>query len=149
MNTVPTTPEDLWTLAAHAERAARVAAEHIKRNRPKNVEHKQNGGDYLASQVVTEVDRQAEALILEAMQPALEGFGLLTEEQPDDGSRLTAPAFWCIDPLDGTLAYIHGKRGPAVSIALVRQDGVPLIGVIIVFFLFIFAAAFAFIPIIL
>lgn len=130
MNTLPTTPKGLWTLAEHAERAARAAAEHIKRNRPQNVEHKETGGDYLASQVVTEVDRQAEALILEAMKPALDGFGLLTEEQPDDGSRLRAPAFWCIDPLDGTLAYIHGKRGPAVSIALVRQDGVPLIGVI-------------------
>lgn len=130
MNTLPTPPEELWTLAKHAERAARAAAEHIKRNRPTQVEHKEAGGDSLVSQVVTEVDRQAEALILETMKPALEGFGLLTEERPDDGSRLRAPAFWCIDPLDGTLAYIHGARGPAVSIALVRQDGVPLIGVI-------------------
>lgn len=130
MNTLPTTSKELWQLAKHAERAARAAAQHIKRNRPQNVEHKETGGDYPASQVVTEVDRDAEAIILETMEPALEGFGLLTEERPDDGSRLTAPAFWCIDPLDGTLAYINGKRGPAVSIALVRQDGVPLIGVI-------------------
>ncbi len=123
-------PEDRWVLAKHAQRAAAEAAAYIRSHRPAQVEHKETGGDYLASQVVTEVDRAAEGLILEALHPVLDGFGLLTEETPDDGSRLTAPAFWCIDPLDGTLAYIQGERGPAVSIALVRQDGVPLIGAI-------------------
>lgn len=124
------TPTDLWQLAAHASAAARKAAAHIGGQRPAKVEHKATGGDYLASQVVTEVDRAAEAIIVEALQPAMKGFGLLTEECPDDGSRLQAPAFWCVDPLDGTLAYIRGERGPCVSIALVRRDGVPLIGVI-------------------
>ncbi|MCR9165166.1 MAG: inositol monophosphatase family protein [Nannocystaceae bacterium] len=131
MSDVPTSPEGLWQLAAHAQRAAAVAAEHIRSRRPHSIEHKETGGDYVASQVVTEVDRQAEALIVQTLQPALEGLGLLTEERPDDGSRLRAPAFWCIDPLDGTLAYIRGERGPAVSVGLVRRDGVPLIGVIV------------------
>jgi len=130
MSNTAGTPEQRWALAEVAQRAAAKAAAYIKSHRPAQVEHKEGGGDYLASQVVTEVDRQAEAIILEAMGPALEGFGLLTEERPDDGSRLRAPAFWCIDPLDGTLAYIRNQRGPAVSIALVGRDGVPLVGVI-------------------
>ena len=121
-------PDELWRLAKVAEDAAAKAAAYIKGRRPALVEHK-DGGDGAASQVVTEVDRGSEAIILETLRPVLGDFGLLTEEREDDGSRLEAPAFWCIDPLDGTLAYIRGKRGPAVSIALVRQDGVPLIGV--------------------
>ncbi len=120
--------DELWRLATLAEDAAAKAAAHIKGRRPAVLEHK-DGGDGAASQVVTEVDRESEAIIIDALQPVLGGLGLLTEEREDDGSRLTAPAFWCIDPLDGTLAYLEGKPGPAVSIALVRQDGVPLIGV--------------------
>ena len=124
------TPEERWALARVAKAAAARAADYIGNARPKKVETKAQGGDYLASQVVTEVDREAERIILEALAPVREGLGLLTEETPDDGSRLEAPAFWCIDPLDGTLAYIEGESGPAVSIALVRRDGVPLVGVI-------------------
>lgn len=56
--------------------------------------------------------------------------GLLTEERDDDRGRLTADYFWCIDPLDGTLPFIEGSTGYAVSIALVRQDGTPVIGVV-------------------
>ncbi len=130
MSNTPDTPEQRWQLANVAQKAAAKAAAYIKANRPAKVERKDTGGDYLASQVVTEVDRQAEAIILAELEPVMEGFGLLTEETPDDGSRLSAPAFWCIDPLDGTLAYIRDERGPAVSIALVRQDGTPLVGVI-------------------
>ena len=56
--------------------------------------------------------------------------GLLTEERADDRGRLTADHFWCVDPLDGTLPFIEGSPGFAVSIALVARDGTPLIGVI-------------------
>ncbi len=121
--------DELWRLAKLAEEAAAKAAAHIQGRRPTVVEHKESGGGGAASQVVTEVDRESESIILGVLEPVLGGFGLLTEEREDDGSRLKAPAFWCIDPLDGTLAYIRGMRGACVSISLVRQDGVPLVGV--------------------
>ena len=122
-------PEALWALAAAASDAAATAAAYIASHRPAAVEHK-DGGDSPASQVVTEVDRRSEALVLEGLASVRDGFGLLTEEQDDDASRLHAPAYWCVDPLDGTLAYVEGLPGPAVSVALVRADGVPLIGVV-------------------
>jgi fructose-1,6-bisphosphatase/inositol monophosphatase family enzyme len=122
-------PEALWRMAKVAMDAAAEAAMFIAARRPRAVEHK-DGGDSPASQVVTEVDRASEVMVLESLASVREGFGLLTEEREDDGSRLAAPAFWCIDPLDGTLAYVEGTPGPAVSIALVRRDGVPLIGVV-------------------
>lgn len=122
---------ELTELAHLAIDAATSAGEMIARSRPKQIQHKSSGGS-LASQVVTEVDRRSEAIILETLTPTLQRFelGLLTEEQPDDGGRFRADYFWCIDPIDGTLPFIEGTPGYAVSIALVRRDGTPTIGVV-------------------
>jgi len=93
---------------------------------------RKEGGDSLASQVVTEVDERAQTVILERLAGTMDKYdlGLLTEELPDDGSRFAKDYFWCIDPLDGTLPFTQGKAGYAVSIALVRRDGQPTIGVV-------------------
>ena len=90
------------------------------------------GGESLASQVVTEVDELSQAVILKHLLPTCEAYdlALLSEEQVDDGSRLGKRAFWCIDPLDGTLPFTESVPGYAVSIALVARDGRPLIGVV-------------------
>ncbi|MGB2454883.1 MAG: 3'(2'),5'-bisphosphate nucleotidase CysQ family protein, partial [Akkermansiaceae bacterium] len=56
--------------------------------------------------------------------------GLLTEESPDDSSRHQHDYFWCIDPLDGTLAFTKGTAGYSVSIALISRHGNPLIGIV-------------------
>ena len=122
---------ELAKIADQAIDAAMLAGEMIARSRPREIEHKSDRGS-LASQVVTEVDRRSEALILEKLKPTIEGFelGLLTEEQPDDGGRFDADYFWCIDPIDGTLPFIEGTPGYAVSIGLVCRDGTPAIGVV-------------------
>ncbi len=122
---------DLRELADLAIRAAGEAGDMISRSRPLDVQHK-TGAASAASQVVTEIDRRSEDMILDALAPSLERFelGLLTEERDDDGGRLTSDHFWCIDPLDGTLPFVEGVPGYAVSIALVRRDGAPLIGVV-------------------
>ncbi len=122
---------ELSELADLAIEAATTAGEMIARSRPKEIEHKSSSGS-LASQVVTEVDRRSEAIILETLSPTLKRFelGLLTEEQPDDGGRFRTDYFWCIDPIDGTLPFIEGTPGYAVSIGLVRRDGTPTIGVV-------------------
>lgn len=103
----------------------------IARSRPGEVEHKA-GTASLASQVVTEIDRRSEDIILDLLRPTLERFelGLLTEERLDDRSRLSADYSWCIDPLDGTLPFIEGSPGSAVSISLVARDGTPWVGVV-------------------
>lgn len=121
----------LTELADLAILAATEAGQMIARSRPQDVQHKP-GADSLASQVVTEIDRRSEDIILTILGPTLDRFelGLLTEEQDDDGGRLTADYFWSIDPLDGTLPFIEGVPGYAVSIALVGHDGTPWIGVV-------------------
>lgn len=113
--------------------AALSAGELIRSyaKKPIKVEHK-SGGDSLAAQVVTEVDRQCEADIIEHLTPTLAKYdlALLSEELQDDGQRLLKDHFWCIDPLDGTLAFSESRPGYAVSIALVSRSGTPLIGVV-------------------
>lgn len=125
------TSSQLHELTDLAISAAIAAGQMIARSRPQEVAHKE-GAASLASQVVTEIDRKAEDIILRILNPTLERFelGLLTEETDDDGGRLTADYFWCIDPLDGTLHFIEGTPGYSVSIALVARDGVPQIGVV-------------------
>lgn len=124
---------DLRELGSLAAGAAREAGELIEQRVGSRflVEGKE-AGESLASQVVTEVDRLAEERILRALEASIEAFGLgvLTEERKDDGSRFEREAFWCIDPLDGTLPFVEGVAGYAVSIALVSRAGAPLVGVV-------------------
>ena len=125
--------ENLKQLAECAGNAVREAGALIAQTDAREVlvQHKA-GGESLASQVVTEVDELSQAIILKHLLPtcATYDLALLAEEQPDDGSRLEKDAFWCIDPLDGTLPFTQSIPGYAVSIALVARDGTPLIGVV-------------------
>jgi len=93
---------------------------------------KKKGGESYASQVVTAVDIECEKVILSHLLPSCEEFdiALLSEETEDDGSRLEKDFFWCIDPMDGTLAFINKQPGFSVSIALIAKDGTPYIGVV-------------------
>ncbi|MGZ0709846.1 3'(2'),5'-bisphosphate nucleotidase CysQ family protein [Coraliomargarita sp. W4R53] len=120
-------------LADEACEAARLAGALIRTYTAGKVavSHKE-GGDSLASQVVTEVDEGSQAVILQRLQGTMAQYdlALLTEELSDDGSRFSKDYFWCIDPMDGTLPFTQGKPGYAVAIALVRQDGASMIGVV-------------------
>lgn len=123
----------LHDLADIAEQAALSAGEVITSHRQEEiVAHYKPVGDSEASQVVTEVDYLAEDTIRNLLQPTCEAFGLalLTEESADDGRRHDRPAFWCVDPLDGTRAFVNNMPGFAVSIALIARDATPLIGVV-------------------
>ncbi|KPP98318.1 MAG: myo-inositol-1(or 4)-monophosphatase [Bacteroidetes bacterium HLUCCA01] len=91
-----------------------------------------DGGSNYASQVVTHVDKECEAEILRHLRPTCEthNLALLTEETDDDGSRFEKDYFWCIDPIDGTLAFIRKEPWFSVSIALVSRQGESVIGVV-------------------
>lgn len=71
---------------------------------------------------VTEVDRAAEASIIETLQEAYPGYGILAEEsgQTSGKGNNDAEYQWIIDPLDGTTNFIHGMPQYAVSIALAK-----------------------------
>jgi 3'(2'), 5'-bisphosphate nucleotidase len=78
---------------------------------------------------VTQADREANELIVAALTFAFPGDGILSEELPDDGSRMTRPRVWMVDPLDGTKDFIRGRDGFAVMIGLLDGDR-PALGVV-------------------
>jgi len=65
---------------------------------------------------VTEVDKAAEAAIIETLSEAYPTHGFLAEETGEH--NVDAENVWIIDPLDGTTNFIHGFPQYAVSIAL-------------------------------
>jgi len=126
-------PDQLTELESLAVQAATRAGEMIQSKTKHDHEIlRKEGGNSLASQVVTAVDIESQRLILGSLKGTFNRFelGLLTEESPDDSSRHCHDHFWCIDPLDGTLAFTKSSPGYSVSIALVARDGTPLIGVV-------------------
>ncbi|MEX2224399.1 MAG: inositol monophosphatase family protein [Candidatus Rokuibacteriota bacterium] len=77
--------------------------------------------------LVTEMDRGAETIILDAILARFPAHGVLAEES---GARTgTEPCRWIVDPLDGTTNYAHGLPIYCVSIAL-EVDGVLAVGVL-------------------
>lgn len=72
---------------------------------------------------VSEVDRQAEAVIIETIQGAYPDHAILAEESGSQGDRARSDHEWIIDPLDGTTNYLHGLPVYGISIAL-RVKGV-------------------------
>jgi myo-inositol-1(or 4)-monophosphatase len=96
-----------------AVRAARRAGDIIVRGLTRfegGIEHASKGlNDY-----VTEIDRNAEAEIIDILHKAYPHHAFLGEET---GARGNSDTVWIIDPLDGTTNFIHGFPTFAVSIA--------------------------------
>ena len=67
---------------------------------------------------VTEVDHAAEAAIIETLLTAYPGHGILAEESGTARGARDSEFVWIIDPLDGTMNFIHGLPTYAVSIGL-------------------------------
>ena len=78
--------------------------------------------------VVTEMDRAAEALITDRLRAQRPGDAFLGEEGGASGQGRVR---WIIDPLDGTVNYLYGLADWAVSIAA-EVDGTLVAGVVAV-----------------
>ncbi|MFY0652304.1 MAG: inositol monophosphatase family protein [Cyclobacteriaceae bacterium] len=127
------TEYQLSELKEIAKKAAKTAGEYIQSQFDQHyVKQKKEGGDSLASQVVTEVDIKAQEIILGHLADSIKNYdlGLLTEESEDDNSRHTKDYFWCIDPMDGTLPFTERRTGYAVSIALISKAGDPVVSAV-------------------
>lgn len=125
--------DQLITLCEIAKKAALSAGKIIADNQGGNVEvNSKDGGENIASCVVTEIDLAAQEAILNILIPTLKEYdlGMLAEESTDNSSRFDKDFFWCIDPLDGTLAFSRDEDGYSTSIALISKDGTPIIGVV-------------------
>jgi myo-inositol-1(or 4)-monophosphatase len=70
---------------------------------------------------VSEVDRAAEAAIIDILLEAYPDHGILAEESGRERGNRTSEFVWIIDPLDGTTNFLHGFPVYAVSIALAHR----------------------------
>lgn len=77
--------------------------------------------------MVTEVDRETEALIVGRILAARPDDGVLGEEGANRAG--TSGVRWVIDPLDGTTNYLYGYPAYAVSIG-VEAEGTTVAGVV-------------------
>ncbi|MDR7111010.1 myo-inositol-1(or 4)-monophosphatase [Microbacterium trichothecenolyticum] len=73
--------------------------------------------------IVTEADREVEALIRARLRAARPEDGFLGEET--GGDRGTTGVTWVVDPIDGTVNYAYGIPSYAVSIAAVQGEPTP------------------------
>jgi 3'(2'), 5'-bisphosphate nucleotidase len=93
-----------------------------------------NGGKLVidskaGNEPVTNADHAANALIVAKLRAAFPDDVVLSEEIPDDGSRLGRARVWMVDPIDGTRDFILGDDGFAVMIGLC-VDGRPKVGAV-------------------
>ncbi len=127
-------PGELLRIAREAATAAgRLLASWRRDGRPDVVEVKSSPTD-----VVTEMDRQSEALITGHIRAVRPGDTVLGEEGGQttgarplsaDGPAGPARVRWVVDPLDGTVNYLYGLPDWSVSIAA-EVDGLVVAGVV-------------------
>lgn len=106
---------DLLALAA---RLANEAAEIIRTIRARGFETVTKTD----SSPVTEADHAAEAHILRGLRAATPDIPVIAEEEVAAGLQAYAtPAYWLVDPLDGTREFAAGRDDFTVNIGLVRN----------------------------
>jgi len=104
-----------------ATRAARQAGEHIIRSFDRGMNlHISTKGQ---NDFVSDVDKQAETIIIETLHKAYPNHAILAEES---GQHYQDDYEWVIDPLDGTTNFLHNHPQFCVSIALKYQKRLEL-----------------------
>ena len=78
---------------------------------------------------VCAADLAVDAFLRRELGRLLPSAGWLSEETVDDPARLARGLIWLVDPIDGTRDFIRGRKGWAVSVALI-SEGRPLIGML-------------------
>lgn len=86
--------------------------------------------------IVTQADHDAQEVILNRIHQLpdsiLQHIAIIAEEMPDHHpeERFEKPFVFMIDPLDGTRGFVDRTNSFAVSIGLIRQNGLPVFGVV-------------------
>ena len=79
---------------------------------------------------VCAADIEVDVFLRRELCALLPAAGWLSEESVDHPERLARGLCWLVDPVDGTRDFIAGRRGWAVSVALVSA-GKPLLGLLV------------------
>ncbi|WP_439816205.1 3'(2'),5'-bisphosphate nucleotidase CysQ [Zavarzinia sp. CC-PAN008] len=131
MNTLGTAQADRLALALALNQVAAEAAVEIMRIYDAGFAVRQKDD----SSPVTEADEVAERVILAGLARIAPGIPVVAEESVaagrlPPGEPAQWPAFWLVDPLDGTREFISRNGEFTVNIALV-EHGAPTLGVVL------------------
>lgn len=122
----PISPLLLKELLEQATYFAQCGARVLQHYWEQSIVIEEKGG---FSNLVTQVDKEAEETILGALKQRYPTHQLLAEESGSYGDR-QSPYTWVIDPLDGTTNYAHKYPMVAVSIGLLFNQE-PIVGVVL------------------
>ncbi len=89
----------------------------------------QRSGSLTDIQLGKEGDRIANHFLMTALRKYRAEDAILSEEEADTASRVSARRVWIIDPLDGTREYSEARQDWAVHVAL-AIDGVATVGAV-------------------
>ena len=114
-------PDDLTLLESTVRAAGAIACRYF-------------GTDYRTwrkegGSPVTEADIAVNRYLRQALTAARPGYGWLSEESPDDPSRLSRHQVFVVDPIDGTVAFLKGRPHFTICVAVV-VDGRPACGTV-------------------
>ena len=70
--------------------------------------------------LVTETDQQVEKLLMDGIRAKYPDHQFIGEEESSEGKKavLTDAPTWIIDPVDGTMNFVHSFPHSAISVAL-------------------------------
>ncbi|RBW69407.1 inositol monophosphatase family protein [Bacillus taeanensis] len=81
------------------------------------------------SDLVTDMDQKTEQFFIEKIKSTYPTHKILGEEGFGDEVTSQEGTLWIIDPIDGTMNFVHQQRNFAISIGI-YQDGVGKVGII-------------------
>ncbi|MEQ6388967.1 inositol monophosphatase family protein [Bacillaceae bacterium S4-13-58] len=93
-------------------------------DKPMLIETKSNAND-----LVTEIDKSTEEFFVNKIRDSYPSHKIIGEEGFGDQEATLSGTVWFIDPIDGTINFVHQKRNFAISVG-VYHDGVGMIGLI-------------------
>ncbi|KAI2003558.1 hypothetical protein LOZ51_000638 [Ophidiomyces ophidiicola] len=84
---------------------------------------------YIGSDLVTETDRAVEKMVSTELQRRYPHYEFLGEETYQPGMRLTNAPTFVVDPIDGTVNFVHGFPNACISLGF-AIDRQPVVGVV-------------------
>jgi len=110
----------------YAKQWIKEAGERIRASFPNtlNIKTKSNRND-----LVTNIDQETEQYFIGKIKETFPDHKILGEEGYGDEINQLSGIVWIIDPIDGTMNFIHQQRNFAISIGI-YEDGVGKIGLI-------------------
>jgi myo-inositol-1(or 4)-monophosphatase len=120
-------PENNWeTIEQLAVQWIKEAGEEIKKSFTEkiSVDYKSNPDD-----LVTNMDKKIEQFFISRIQERFPGHRILGEEGFGDSISSLNGTIWIVDPIDGTMNFVHQQCNFAISVG-VYHDGIGELGLI-------------------